>query len=469
MNPNLYRTVLAVNVLITSAAAQAQNVTNSTPAAVEPSTTTQLITNQTAFPLDYQAPQPSVPVLEMPRMRPSPFAPEPAPVTASTGASTGAPLAGTSQLGGAPPLPTPAAGAPDTPFRWGPFALRPHIAYQVSYGDSLSYSADQRANTWINELSPGILINLGDNWILDYTPTMRWYDDSHFKDATDHRVLLNGAATFRDWSFGLSQGFSKTFQPLIETGSQTEEEIYSTSLNAGRALNDKLSMDLGLSQNFRYIDQAASYQGLTDSLQWSTMDWLDYQYIKELSFGMGAGFTYDDVKVGSDMTSEQLQARAKWVPGNKLSLSASAGLDIRQFLDSDVSDMVSPIFSLSVGYQLFEATSVFVSASSTVSPSYYSDSVSESTGLNAGINQRLLKRLFLNVNGGYTARDYTSTGGVGGSVGNQDTYSVNASLSMAFLKRANISVFYNKSWNDSDAGYYSYDPQTVGAQVGYRF
>ena len=400
----------------------------------------------------------------------TPAAAEPGPVAPATGASAGVPLAGTSQLGGGPPTAAYGFGASDTPFRWGRLAFRPHFSYSTSYGNSLGYRAGEQANTWIQQFSPGLLVTLGDHWTLDYTPTLRWYSDSRFTDGVDHRVSLQGQTTFGDWNFGLSQGFSMTSTPLIETGAQTDQQTYSTSFRAGRSLGSKLSMDLGLAQNLRFVEGNSANQSLTDTKSWSTMNWLDYLYVQRLSFGLGAGFTYDKVSTGSDMTSEQVQARARWMPANKLSLSLSGGLQIRQFVDSSVSDMVSPIFTLSAAYKLFETTSLFASASSSVAPSYYSDAVSEMTGFSAGVNQRILGRLFLSLNGGYTMNDYTGTAGSSqATASNQETYSCGVSLSLSFLKRASASVYYNKSFNKSDSPGYNYNPQTVGAQVSYRF
>jgi len=460
MNPNLYRTVLAVNVLMAPVAALAQE--QAAPAAAPPPavSATTGSPSTTDQPIDQPTEPNFVPNESMPT------APGPGPVSPTAGASFGEPLAGTSQLGG----PAALGGMPlDSQglFRWGKFNLHPDFSYRVSYGDSLSRRVGEQSDSWIHEFSPGILINLGEDWSLDYTPTMRWYSDEHFSDVVNHRVYLRGGTTFKDWALSLSQGFSRTTDPLIETGAQTEEDTYATSIKAGRSLNSKLSVDLGIAQDFRFVDGNSSSRRLSDRKSWSTMDWLDYQYIERLSFGVGAGFTYDDVQYGSDMTSEQMRGRIRWIPGNKLSLSLSGGFEVRQFLDSNVSDMVSPLFALTAGYKLFETTSLFISASHSVSPSYYSDSVSESTGLNGGINQRLLGRLFLNVNGGYTTRDYTDTAGTGAKA-NQDYYSLNASLGMGLLKRGSVSIFYNKIWY-SDSSTYDYDPQTVGAQVGYRF
>jgi hypothetical protein len=392
----------------------------------------------------------------------------PGPVSPATGASFGEPLAGTSQIGGAPIF----GGVPldsEALFRWGRLNLHPYFSYQVSYGSGISRRVGEQSSSWIHRFSPGILINLGEHWSLNYTPTLRWYSDERFTDGLDHRVSLTGRTTLREWNLGLSQTFSRTTDPLIETGSETDQDTYGTSVRANRALNSKVSIDLGVSQSLRFVDTDSGSRRLTNRKSWSTMNWIDYKYQERLSLGFGAGFTYDDVQLGSDMTSQQVQARLRWLPGDKLSLGLSGGLDIRQYLDADISGTVSPIFSATAGYQLFETTSLFASLSRTVSPSYYSQTLSESTGLSAGVNQRLLSRFFLNVRGGYTIRDYSVTSRDGGRSDEQETYSFGASLGTGFLKRGSVSIFYNKSWTDYGVQGQNYNPQTVGAQISYRF
>ncbi len=94
--------------------------------------------------------------------------------------------------------------------------------------------------------------------------------------------------------------------------------------------------------------------------------------------------------------------------------------------------------------------------------------IGEAVG-SAGLVQRLLGRFYLNVTGGYALRDYSGTTGTSAATGDQETVSFNASLGTAFLTRGYISVFYNKSWNDSDSATYDLDPQTVGLQISYSY
>jgi hypothetical protein len=171
------------------------------------------------------------------------------------------------------------------------------------------------------------------------------------------------------------------------------------------------------------------------------------------------------------MTSEQVQARIMWRPGDRLNLTLSGGTDIRQFLDSRLSDQITPIYSLSARYQLFEQTSVFVSASQTVTPSYYDSTLSQSTGLSGGINQRLFGHFNLAVSGGYTINDYsaTSLAGLGAPVRDYDTATFGVSLGTTVLRRLNISIFYNATYNISDSPLYDYSPTTMGFELSTRF
>jgi hypothetical protein len=401
---------------------------------------------------------------------------QPASASGYVGVQPASPIAGTSQLAVAPPF----AGAPASAglVHWGIFHLYPHLSYTVSYGNSLQSSPGQTANALINEVSPGILIKIGDHWSLDYTPTMRFYSNRQLNDAVDHIVGLSGTTTYEDWMFGFFQGYSSTSQPLIETASQLSQEIYSTSLRATHPLGSKLSLDLNLSQNFRYVDQGQQlgFASVSDTRSWSTMDWVSYKFTTRLSAGIGVGLGYDNLSVGSDMTSEQLQARVSWSATDKLSFSVSGGGDYRQFIDSTVPNLLSPIFSASAQYQLFENTSLSLSASRSVSPSYFQNSVSEATSVNLGLRQRLLRRLSLDVSGGYSSSSYdkTSTSLASANANNYESTSFSVRLSTVFLKRIGAAVFFQENFVSSGASsassrLFNYTTTQGGLSLSYHF
>jgi hypothetical protein len=377
-------------------------------------------------------------------------------------------LAGTSQLAPASALPL----SPVPPLiHWGPLTLQSHLLYSLSYGNGLQATPGQQSKTVINEIDPGIFFQWGNHWTLDYTPTLRFYSSRAFRDTFDNAVTLTGGTTYEDWSFGLSQTYASSSQPIIETGSQLDQETYSTGLSATRQLGSQTSLELGASQNFRFVDQTVPGEQLTDTRSWSTMNWLNYQFWPRFGAAIGGGFGYDNLAVGSDMTSEQLQGRITWRVVNKLNFVLSGGAEDRQFLAAGVPDLISPIFSLSAQYSLFEVTTLSLSASRTVSPSYFSDQVSESTSISAGLHQRLLGKLSLDLSGGYGTSIYhaSSTAPVAADISNYDTTSFGARLSMPVLKRGTVAVFYSVNYNSSGAATYNYTTTQVGLQLSYRY
>jgi hypothetical protein len=355
--------------------------------------------------------------------------------------------------------------------------LYPHFLYELSYGNGLQASPGEQANTLINQFSPGVLVQLGPRWSLDYTATLHYYSDPHFQNGVDQAVSLNGSAVYEDWVFGLSIGYSDTSQPLVETAAQTSQDAFSTALTAGYQINSKVSLSFGVNQSLRYVSQTVQSgaanvpEDLSNMNEWSTLNWVNYQVMPKVSVGLGLGFTYDNMTAGPDVASEQYQGRVVWNAGNKLNVSLSGGLNDQQFLGSGASDLLTPIFSLTAQYQLFEPTSLYLSANSGTSPSYFADQVSQNSGISAGIHQRLVGRLFLDISGGYSTTSYhgTTTSPNAAGISNYNSTSFNAALSTTFFKRLTASAFYQATYNSSQSTIYNYNTTQVGLTLGYSF
>ena len=201
------------------------------------------------------------------------------------------------------------------------------------------------------------------------------------------------------------------------------------------------------------------------------MDWLDYQYAPTLRGAIGAGFGYTDVKVGADMTYEQVQGRISWHPGRKLTLVFNGGFEDRQFLKSEQSSQFNPIFQLNLQYQIFDQTFISLVAEQTVEASYFAGQTSEVTGFDVGFRQRLLGKLFLDLNAGYHTTDYhsTETGGSTSADRSDSLVSITGRLTFMFLKHGRASLFYDWSRNtSSDEGSFGYTSNQVGVELGYR-
>jgi len=349
------------------------------------------------------------------------------------------------------------------PFQWGPVTLRPHVSYQFLYGNGIQSSVNQQQATVIQTFSPGLLFVLGDHWTLDYTPSWTFYSSKNFRDSIGHSVSFAGGTTYQDWNFGLSQSYSRSSAPLVETGTQTDTETFSTGLNASYRFSSKMSVDMGISQNFTAAAQ------FTSSRQWSTMEWLNYQFWPRLQVAAGVGGGYVAVDTGNDSSYEQFQGRVSWRATDKTSIQVHGGLEDRQFLGGGASDVLNPIFGVAIQYQPFEFTEFSLSADRSVSTSYLQNQNSVSTSINGSLNQRLFQKFSLTLGGGYSTVKYIATTS-GVFAGRQDDYySFNARLSRMFLKRGTISVTYQFSDNSSSQSGFTYSSSQVGLEVGFRY
>jgi len=350
-----------------------------------------------------------------------------------------------------------------SPLQWGSLSLRPHFFYQFLYGDGIQSSPGQHEKTAINAISPGLLLGIGSHWSIDYTPTMTFYSNSAFRDTTAQNVIMTGGTAYENWVLGLSQRYSYSSDPQVETGGQTSQDEYSTTVNATYQFSRQMSLEMSVNQDFVFPSD------LTESREWSTLDWLDYQFWPRFGAGIGVGFGYTDVNVGNDSINGQLQARINWRATDKLSLQAGGGADDRHFFGGGTSDLINPIYSVSVQYQPTEATTILLSGSGTVGTSYFTNQVTETYGVSVTVSQRLLKRLLLTLSGGYQNVMYTSTASGVSAGRNDETYSFSARLGTTFLQRGTIAAVYQYSDNTSNQSGFGYTSNQVGFELGYRY
>jgi hypothetical protein len=371
--------------------------------------------------------------------------------------------------------------APPLPLQLGPVTLHPHLDYQLSYGNGVQSAPGQPQNTIVNQISPGILFNLGDHWTLDYTPTLIYYSSSSFQNALNQSVQLSwGSAFGNDWFMSGSQNYVSTSNPEVQTAAQTDQQTYATVLNASYQFNDKMSLDMGLNQNLEYVgneeNSTNQLESLANSKSWSTLEWLNYQFWPRFNAGVGAGLGYNQQENSPDSIYEQYQGRVNWRATDKISFQLSGGLQDQQYLSGGAGDLLTPIFGGTIQYQPFEQTRLAVNASRTVSNSSFQNQVTVVTGITVDLNQRLLGRLNLDLSGGYSTTDYQSSAAGLSTSRNDDQFSFTARLSCPLFKRATVSVFY--SYNDntsSQSGFatagsgYGYTSSQGGLEIGYRY
>jgi hypothetical protein len=346
-------------------------------------------------------------------------------------------------------------------LQWGPVTLRPHIYYQFAYGTGILSGNNQANDTIIQDLAPGMLFLLGTHWTLDYTPTLTFYSNNNFRDTVGQSVTLTGYTTYEAWIFGLSQNFTYDAYPLVQTGAQTSQDTFTTALTASHPLNSKLSVDLGIYQNLIYPS------GSPTSLEWSTLDWLNYEFWPRLTVGVGAGAGYYNST--PDAVFEQIQGRVNWRATDKTSFQLSGGGQFTQFTDSGGVSLISPIFGGSIQYQPFKHTQISLNGSETVDNSYFQNQFTVTSTLGANLNQRLLEKLYLNLSGNYNWYNYVAA--VNGIPANssQQYYTVRIDLSTTLLKRVTASLFYSYSDSITSQTGLAFSSSQAGFNLGFRY
>ena len=361
----------------------------------------------------------------------------------------------------------PPRGALDEPFQYGPVIFRPRVSYRYLYTDGLQSSPGTQNKTAVQDLSPGFLVDFGPNWVLDYSPTLRFYSDPNFRNGVDQSVNLHGGVTNDKWNLGLSQSFTESSSPTVQTGTQTDTQSYGTALNAGYQLNRVLTLDMGLNQSLQYASGSSSGTGVQSTMQWSTLEMLNFKFWQQFTFGAGLGGGYVQSDNSPNQTFQNLQGQFGWRITDKTSLQANAGVDDRQFSNNQP-NLVKPTYGATLQDQILPNTSISCSLSQAVTPSILQDTVTVGTSYGVGFNQRLLGHLHLGATASYNTDDYVST--QPGTPGRTDhSYSFNTRLSCPFLQRGSLGLTWQYSNNQSTTGGFSYGTTQLGFDVSYSY
>lgn len=350
------------------------------------------------------------------------------------------------------------------PLQWGIVSARPHVNYRLTRGNGIQATPGQQITTTINTFSPGVLLQAGKHWSLDYTPTWTFYSTSAFNDSLDHLVTLTGTAGFTDGNLALSEVFSSADSPRIETGRQTHEEANTVGLTLNYRLGRKTRIEVGLSQGLRYIESAPN------SNEWTTQDWYHYQFSNRLDAAVGVAVGYVIVQPGTDMDYTRPQLRIGWKPSRKVGLDVHGGAEHRRFRRAGSPSLNTPNYGGSGFYQPLETTTLSISADRGVSVSYFAGEVNENTTWSVGLDQRLLQRFTFNASAGRTNSRYIPSNRNVIVTSREDlSHLYTVRLSTTFLRRGTVGVVYQHTRNSSDVAVYSFTSNQIGLEIGYRY
>lgn len=359
-----------------------------------------------------------------------------------------------------PSLPGNVAG-----YAAGAFAfLHPSIHYSLQYGDAVPSGPGERKKSTIHQLTPSLRAVFAEQWTFSYSPSFVWYSNSAFEKQTNHNVALHGSGRTGDVDIGLNQTYSHSTEALIETGQQTKQEVWGTSISAAKPITDRLVAEASGSQQLRFTDT------FTDTRAWNGSGWLRYQYSSSLTLGGGIGGGYTAINPGADFTSRFAKTNLRWTAGPRLSTEITLGADFTKSTADDSSTHSSPAYGVNLRYQIFEPTAVVLTADRSVGTTYFSEQMSDLREVSLRLEQRILGRLQLYLSASRSDADYIQARRTVSTQDRSDKLTVlRASLGARFFDRLPVSISWQHNRNDSNNRVYALRSTTVGLNVGWDF
>ena len=329
-------------------------------------------------------------------------------------------------------------------------------------------------DTTITTLTAGLIADIGQHWILNYTPSWVSYSATSMRNSFNQSFLIIGATTADDWSLQFSEGFQSANNVIVETAQQTKQHSWATSFSAVRKLGTHSTYEGSVNLDERYAENSPNYR------TWSTQQWLKSQVSPKVHAGLGLILGYVDFTKpsNSNSRSEQYLGEIGWKPTDKLDLSIQGGTESRHSQTAGTATLHNPTLQASLQYNPFDHTRVSFTAFRKTSNSYFTNELTKNNGWSAGLNQRLLEKLTLSLNYTHQTSDYIAFGAaptLGSNAGRSDDLSsFNSSLSVQLFKHWTLAAIYQKSKNMADKtgvtiANYSFSTTQYGLELNARF
>lgn len=352
------------------------------------------------------------------------------------------------------------------------------------YDDNIFISNTNRVSDYYFAIEPMITVGFGDiegrnaNFLrLDYMPSVILFVDHSDEDAVEHLVLLEGQYRFGRLTLSLSQevaildgtNISSTLDTTgllanLDVSGRTRLNLFLTRLRANYDLTGKLFLTGEFDASiYDYPNNISSWM-----VSWGA--YINYNVTPKLTIGVGGAFGLDFVEDPNvDQTFEQANFRISYQATGKLGLSASAGVEVRQF-DDHRGDYVSPVFQLGALYRPFDGTTVTLTAGRRILNSGFFENQDFATTYVVGrIQQRLLRRVYLGLAVGYENSDYFGTTTGVNATREDDYYFIEPSIDVLITRWLSVGAYYLHRQDCSNIDFFSFYDNQVGVRATFRF
>jgi hypothetical protein len=276
-------------------------------------------------------------------------------------------------------------------------------------------------------------------------------------------VALAGKRSFDNWTVQFLQDYNYSADPLVETGSQTSQQIYLTTLDVTHQLSQHVLFDSSVSQDLQYAI------GYPSSFEWSNQDWLHYKFTPRIDMAAGGTLGYVEVTEGSNSVFLNPEVQVSLQPSDKIWLTLSGGIEHREYYGNASPSLNSPTFDGSIRYAPNDTTNLSLTGSRQVANSFFIDQTTVTTEWTASVQQRLLTHFEFTGSIGQSVTAYQASNLELATVRNDQQLFYSARLSTTFRRRGTIAVVYQGSRNSSSIPGFGYASNQYGVEIGFRY
>lgn len=387
--------------------------------------------------------------------------------------------------------------SPSELLHWKMFNLHPRLATSVTYDDNITLQETNALEdiTWI--VSPGISAVAGDPttgfsklFSVAYDASVLTFLRHNEFNAVDHVAKISGLLPFAKLTLGASAGFQRLSTPQIDLGIRVQRTLYTAAATSRYEISPKTSAEV----NGGYNRTDYSDRRLIGSEEWFNQNWINNQVSSKINLGLGLGAGYLTQDRGPTQTYERVLLRAIYVLTGKLDLTASAGVELRQYQSFDnlvglvsgfptnttititnitekAASRISPIFDIGANYRPREGTAIRIELfrrdqnSPTVAGYNYIR-----TGVSISVQQRFWERFSASFGGTFENSSYHA------ELRNQNLdredyyYALSAGLNALITQRWVAGLMVQRRSSDSNERDGTiFDNNQVALQTSYSF
>jgi hypothetical protein len=354
------------------------------------------------------------------------------------------------------------------------------------YDDNIFNSSFHRVSDFYFTVEPTLTLTMGtgesdaaNSLTLTYQPSLFLFVDNSQEDAVQQLIRLQVGHRFGHLSLALSQDVQLLdgtdlnslndptgHQANTDVSGRNRHQVYTTDVSGSYDLTGKLFLSGG--GNF-FADEYSS--SLSSSKYFSGNVYINYNYSEKLVMGIGGTGGYNTVggTISNDQVFEQANVRFGYAATSKISVSATAGAEFRQFEKTSGTD-VNPVFTLAASYAPFDGTGISLSGSRQTrnSASLAGQDYSETT-INFSVTQRFLQRFFFGFAVGYSNSDYFSAASGVNATRSDDFFYVTPSVDFNVTRYWTFGAYYVHREDSSNFALFSFTDNQFGIRTKLTF